>query len=105
MNDQNEMNGNMHFLGLVSALASSAMQQMGKVANPATGKIERDMDAAKTSIDMLEMLKQKTQGNLTAQESGMLMALLSNLQLNYVDELNRGPAPAEKGPEEKKIII
>lgn len=86
-----ELKGNMLFIGLVSALASSAMAQMGKIANPVTGKTERNLDEAKTSIDMLEMLKDKTQGNLTTDESNMLLSILSNLRLNYIDELNSKP--------------
>lgn len=102
MNENEELKGNIHFLGLVSALASSAMQQMGKIANPMNGKIERDLEAAKTSIDMLDMLKEKTKGNLTADESNMLLSLVSNLQLNYIDELKQGPGDKGTGPEEKE---
>lgn len=96
MAENEELKGNMHFIGLVSALASSAMVQMGKIANPMTGKIERDLDGAKASIDMLEMLKEKTMGNLTKDESGALLPLLSNPQLNYIDELNRKPEELPK---------
>jgi hypothetical protein len=107
MGEHEELKGNIHFLGLVSALASSAMQQMGKIANPMDGKIERDIEAAKTSIDMLDMLKEKTKGNLTPDESTMLMSLLSNLQLNYLDELKQGAGDVKQGSGEKeeKTII
>jgi hypothetical protein len=98
------------FIGFVSLLANSAMQQLGKLANPFTGKIERNLDGAKATIDMIEMLKAKTKGNLSADEQQVLDINLSNLQLNYVDELKRkdetaatagepGSDKESKGPE------
>jgi hypothetical protein len=77
------------FIGFVSLLANSAMQQLGKLANPLTGKAERNLDGAKATIDMIEMLKAKTKGNLSADEQQVLESNLSNLQLNYVDEMKR----------------
>lgn len=74
------------FINLVSALAASAMQQLGKLANPMTGKTEMNLEGAKATIDLLEMLKAKTAGNLSEDEANLLRATLSNLQLNYVDE-------------------
>jgi len=87
------------FIGFVSLLANSAMQQLGKVANPFTGKTERNLDGAKATIDMIKMLKAKTRGNLSKDEEQVLDGNLTNLQLNYVDELKRSeeqPAPASK---------
>ena len=77
------------FIGFVSLLANSAMQQMGKLVNPITGKIERNLNGAKATIDMVKMLQAKTKGNLSADEQQVLDSSLSNLQLNYVDELKR----------------
>jgi len=88
MNEKKE--SNMHFLSLVISLSALAMQQLGKVNNPLTNKIERNLEQAKLTIDMLTMLKKKTQGNLTTEEEKLLHTNLANLQLNYVDELNKG---------------
>jgi hypothetical protein len=63
------------------------MQQMGKIANPYTEKIERDMRQARLSIDMLEMLEERTTGNLTGEESRFLKHVLTELRLNYVAEI------------------
>jgi len=82
------------FIGFVSLLANSAMQQLGKLANPLTGKVERNLDGAKATIDMIKMLKAKTQGNLSKDEEQILDANLSNLQLNFVDELKRSEEQA-----------
>lgn len=87
---------NAYFTGLVFSISQTAMMQMGKVTNPVTGKIERSMSQAKTSIDMLEMLKEKTAGNLTKEEEKLTNDMLANLQLNYAEEVNK------KEPEEKK---
>lgn len=86
-------NGRMHearFLSLVLSLQGSAWMALGKVANPLSGKLEKDLDAARGSIDLLETLKVKTQGNLTKEEEKVLANALSALQLNFVDELTRG---------------
>ena len=61
-----------HFYQLVIGLHAAAMQQMGKVASTLTGKIERDLDQARSSIDLLDMLKRKTDGNLSEEEQKLL---------------------------------
>ena len=75
------------FLGLIHSFQSAAMQQMGKVPNPFTDKIERDMTQARLSIDMLEMLEERTSGNLTGEEARFLKHVLTELRLNYVAEV------------------
>ena len=77
------------FLALVQSFQSAAMQQMGKIMNPFTEKIERDLPQAKLSIEMLEMLKERTAGNLTGEEARLLDHILTELRLNYVAEVER----------------
>jgi len=81
------------FIGFVSLLANSAMQQLGKLVNPVTGTIERNLSGAKATIDMIRMLQVKTQGNLSQEEQQVLDSSLANVQLNYVDELKRKDQP------------
>ena len=81
------------FIQYVSILANAAMQQLGKITDPATGKAQKNLEAAKATIDLLSMLKDKTKGNLTANEEQVLSNALANLQLNYADEVNRGDSP------------
>jgi hypothetical protein len=96
------------FMQLVISLQAGAMQQMGKVASPLTGKVERDLDMAKHSIDMLAMIDEKTKGNLGEEEQKLLSHLLYELRLNYVDELKKEgetrkeetPSPESKPTEE-----
>ncbi len=89
------------FLALISGLSGSAMQHLGKIVNPLTGKIERDLQSAKGTIDLLRMLREKTKGNLSDREEKTLNALLGSLQLNYLDEVEAEAEKPEEKPEEK----
>ena len=80
-------NANVHFLALVSSIAHASLMHMGKITNPVTGKLERDLNQAKSSIDILEMLKDKTKGNLTEAEEKIINENVANLQLNYAEEV------------------
>lgn len=84
------------FLGLVHSFQAAAMQQMGKTLNPFTEKMERDLRQARLSIDMLEMLQERTSGNLTGEESRFLTHVLTELRLNYVAEMDEDRKNAGK---------
>ena len=77
----------MMFVQLVSMFQAAALQQMGKLKNPATEQIEKNMEQAQLSIDLIDMLKDKTKGNLLPDEERFLNGVLQDLKLNYVDEL------------------
>ena len=85
------------FLGLVHSFQAAAMQQMGKTVNPFTEKIERDLAQARLSIDMLEMLQERTSGNLTGEESRFLTHVLTELRLNYVAEVDEDKKKTGEG--------
>jgi len=74
------------FSYLVSTFYSSAWMQMGKMANPVTNKVEKDMEQAQFSIDLLDMLKKKTEGNLTEEESKLITRAIKELKMNYMEE-------------------
>ena len=80
-----------HFIALVASFHSSAMVQLGKIANPMTGKAERDLASVKETIDLLGMLKDKTVGNLSEEESRFLDHVLYELRMNFVEE-SQNPA-------------
>jgi len=86
------------FAHLVSMFQFSAMQQLGKIKNPLTDKVERDLEAARVSIDMLDMLMERTKGNLPPDDEKLLTQVLRELRLNYVDEASKPESPP---PEEK----
>lgn len=79
----------MLFIQLISSLQAGALQQLGKIKNPATDKIERDLVQAEFTIDMLDMLAAKTKGNNTPEEDRFLTTLLAELKLNFVDEKSK----------------
>ena len=91
-----KQNGEM-FQGLVVSLAAATMQHLGKTLSPVTNKIEKNLPAAQATIDMLDMLEAKTQGNLSDNEAKLLKSILAELKLNYVETLNEKPAEAVPG--------
>ncbi len=76
-----------YFTQLIFTFQATAMQQMGKIVNPLTGKVEKDMVQAKHSIDIVSMLEQKTRGNLNEREKKLVERVLFELRMNYVDEM------------------
>ncbi len=80
------------FLQLVLGLQQAAMVALGKLMNPMTGKLERNLDAAKNTIDTLGALEARTKGNLEPDEQRVLTQVVTDLRLNYVDELKKGAA-------------
>jgi hypothetical protein len=81
---------------LILSLQAGAMQQMGKTTSVITGQIERDLELAKATIDMVEMLAERTKGNLTADEKRFVDHVLYELRLNYVDEAKKGESESGK---------
>jgi hypothetical protein len=79
------------FIQLMLIFHQNAMIAMGKLKNPVTDKVERDLMQAKQSIDMLEMIKEKTINNLSPELARTLEHALTELRLNYVDETNKQP--------------
>jgi spore germination protein GerM len=85
----------LRFLDMVGLFSSQAMMGLGKIANPMTGKAEKNLPAARLFIDTLEMLEQKTAGNLTADEKKVLQAALTDLRIMFVEE-SAAPAAEPK---------
>ena len=92
------MNNNELFMTLISSLASQAWIQLGKIKNPMTDKIEKNLEAASMSIDMIGMLQEKTKNNLEEYESTLLEKTLNDLRMNFVYEKKQG-ASEEKNAE------
>lgn len=84
---------------MVESLYPQVMIHLGKIRNPMTDKIERHLEAARMLIDVLGELEEKTEGRLNEGEKRMLQKALTELRLNYLDEMNRpAPAAGEEGP-------
>ena len=91
------------FMQLVMQNQQIAMMAMGKIKNPVTDKIDRNLEYAKVSIDTLDMLQARTKGNLTEYEEKFLSEALKDLKLNYVDEVEKDKADStSEGPKEEK---
>src|SRR5262249_11512499 len=82
--DLNESPEQTMFTEFLMGIASSAFIYLGLVEHPATGRRQVDMMAAKESIDMLVMLREKTKGNLTRGEEKFFDDLLSDLKMQFV---------------------
>ena len=88
----------LYFAQLILSFQAAAYQQMGKVVNPLTGKVERNLEMARHSIDMLAMVQEKTKGNLTESELGFITHVLTELRMNYVEEVNKPQSETQKEP-------
>lgn len=75
------------------------MVSLGKIQNPMTGELSRDLEQARFSIDLLAMLEEKTKGNLSDREARLLAQVLTNLRLNFVEESARPVVRGEGEPD------
>jgi len=77
------------FETLVSYLSTTAMFQLGLIPGPSGEHIPADMPNAKRTVDLLEVLQEKTNGNLTANESRLLDEVLYELRMSFVEVQKR----------------
>jgi hypothetical protein len=78
------------FIEFVMMHAQNAALFLGQIPNPKTGEPEVNLDLARMFIDQLEMIQEKTRGNLTNEEAMVLRNTLSNLQMAYVEASGAG---------------
>jgi len=78
------------FMMLVQQHQQIAMMGLGKMENPNTGEVERELKSAKFAIDTLVMLKKFTKGNLPQKLENYLTETLNNLRVSYADEKEKG---------------
>ena len=86
------------FIEFVMMHAQNAALFLGQIPNPKTGEAEINLDLARMFIDQLEMIQEKTRGNLTNEEANVLRNAISNLQMAFVEasgatQPQRGPQP------------
>lgn len=89
------------FNSLVASFATQALIQMGQVENPLTGERRIDLSGARYTIDLLDMLKKKTSGNLEPEEERQIDAILYDLKMRFVKTQQQPPSPAPGEPETK----
>jgi hypothetical protein len=81
------------FLHLLLGLQQSGMMALGKLMNPLTRQIEKNLDAARDTIDTLAAIEARTKGNLEPDEARVLQQVLTELRMNYLDELKKSGTP------------
>ena len=86
------------FAHMVMQQSSMAMMLLGKTPHPETGKVLRDLEAAKLFIDQLEMLEFKTKGNLSQEEAALLKQSLMSLRMAFVEAVDSPSSTAESPP-------
>ena len=72
------------FIEFVMMQAQQASLFLGRIPSPQSGKTEVLLEPAKLFIDHLEMIREKTRGNLTTEENEILNSVLSDLEMAYV---------------------
>ncbi len=87
-----------YFVLVVQMFAQQTMMQLGKLPHPVTQKTELDLEGAGVTIGILEMLEAKTQNNLSADEARLLKNVLTDLRLNYVEEVQRAQEESKQQP-------
>jgi hypothetical protein len=78
------------FLQLLLGLQQAAMVALGKLMNPMSGKLERNLEAARNTIDTLAAIEARTRGNLESDEQRVLTQVLTDLRMNFLDEVKKG---------------
>jgi len=80
------------FLQLVLGLQQSGMIALGKLMNPITRKVEVHLEAARDTIDTLAALESRTSDKLEPDERRVLQQAITELRMNYVDEVKKSGA-------------
>ncbi len=73
-----------NFASFLLSLATTGMVHLGEMPEPSTGQKMEDLEAARKMIDILGILREKTQGNLSAEESHLLENVLYELRMKFM---------------------
>ena len=79
-----------NFFNYVASMGYQAMIFLGEVPNPMTQKVESNLRQAKFLIDTITLIREKTKGNLSAQEDQFISGTLYELQMKYVEVSKKG---------------
>ena len=75
-----------NFSTFIISLNASALLHLGVIGEPSTGKKNKNLPLGKQTIDILNMLEEKTRGNLTKEEEGLFKNILYDLRIAYVKQ-------------------
>ena len=90
------------FIHLVNTFVQRAWISLGKVKNPVSDELERNLDQASYYIDLLDMLQTKMKGNLSEWEEQYILHSLSELKLNFIDEKKKKESEPDSGSSKKE---
>jgi hypothetical protein len=86
----------LNFTAFVISLASTAAIHFGDMPDPQSGERNPNLEGARQMIEILNLLEQKTRGNLTAEERQVLESVLYELRMRFVAAQSRGPNDASE---------
>ncbi len=72
------------FSSIIFPLYTQALIKLGMLEDPNTNQLETNLEYAKRLIDILDLLRDRTKGNLEPEEDNLLEAILSQLKLSYL---------------------
>jgi hypothetical protein len=72
------------FSSFILSLATTVQVSLGTIPNPQTNLQAQNLPAAKQMIDIINMLKEKTKGNLNKEEQALIESILYNLRMHYI---------------------
>jgi hypothetical protein len=75
-----------NFSTFIFSLNASALVHLGAIEDPASGQKVKNLSLAKQTIDILNMLEEKTRGNLNKDEENIMRNILYDLRIAYVKE-------------------
>lgn len=87
-------NATIDFSTFITSLSTSALLHLGIIPTPEGEELQKSLPLARQTIDILELLRDKTRGNLTEAESGLLERLLFDLRMAYVQAAGGETGPA-----------
>jgi hypothetical protein len=84
---ESELLSNLNFSTFILSLSTSALVHLGELPDPIENTKEVNLPLAKQTISIIEMLKEKTKGNLTPEEDGLIESVLYDVRLKYVQSI------------------
>ncbi|MCX8111444.1 MAG: DUF1844 domain-containing protein [Syntrophorhabdaceae bacterium] len=84
------MDETLNFSTFILSLSTSVLVNLGELPDPLSNEKKVDLTLAKHSIDVIEMLKEKTKGNLTEEEDRLINNILYDLMMKYVEAAKKG---------------
>jgi hypothetical protein len=79
------------FKAVILMLATQSMINLGEIRDPMSGELKNDLEGARAFIRLIEVLGEKTKGNLTPEEEKFLLEVINNLTKVYNKRLNKNP--------------